>query len=44
MPPIVTGGIIAAQHELDPPLAAAMVGVGLVVSAASLAALLAWLA
>jgi predicted permease len=44
MPPMVTGGIIAAQHELDPPLAAAMVGVGLVVSAASLAALLAWLA
>lgn len=41
MPPMVTGGIIASQHELDPPLAAAMVGLGLVVSALTLTALIA---
>lgn len=43
MPPMVTGGILAAQHDLDPPLAAAMVGVGLPLSAISVAALIAWL-
>ena len=43
MPPMVTGGILAAQHDLDPPLAAAMVGVGLPVSAATLAAIIALL-
>ncbi|MBX5484790.1 MAG: AEC family transporter [Myxococcaceae bacterium] len=37
MPPMVTGGILASQSELDPPLAAAMVGVGLPLSAATLA-------
>ncbi len=42
MPPMVTGGILAAQHDLDPPLAAAMVGVGLPVSVATLAAVIAW--
>lgn len=37
MPPMVTGGILAAQHELNPPLAAAMVGVGIPLSALTLA-------
>ncbi len=40
MPPMVTGSILAAQHDLDPPLAAAMVGVGIPVSAATLAAVI----
>jgi predicted permease len=44
MPPMVTGGILAAQHELDPPLAAAMVGVGLPVSVLTLSAVLALVA
>jgi predicted permease len=41
MAPMVTGGIIAADHDLDPPLAAAMVGVGIPLSAATLGILLA---
>ena len=38
MPPMVTGGILASQNDLDPPLAAAMVGVGIPLSAATIAA------
>lgn len=41
MAPMVTGGIIASQYDLDPPLAAAMLGVGIPLSAATLGALLA---
>jgi predicted permease len=41
MAPMVTGGIIASQYDLDPPLAAAMLGVGIPLSAASIGALLA---
>lgn len=36
MGPMVTGGILAAQNDLDPPLAAAMVGLGTPVSALTL--------
>ena len=43
MPPMVTGGILAAQYDLDPPLAAAMVGLGIPVSAGTLAAVIAYL-
>lgn len=32
MPPMITAGIIAAEHDLDPPLANLMVAVGLLVS------------
>ncbi len=32
MPPMITGAIVAAEHELDPPLVAAMVGVGILFS------------
>jgi predicted permease len=32
MPPMITAGIIAAEHDLDPPLANLMVAVGLVLS------------
>ena len=32
MAPMVTAGILAADHGLEPPLAAALVGVGLVLS------------
>lgn len=32
MPPMITASIIASEHELDPPLAALMVAVGLLVS------------
>lgn len=35
MAPMVTAGILAAEHDLDAELAALMVGVGLVASAAS---------
>lgn len=37
MPPMVTGGILASQYQLDPPLAAAMVGLGIPVAAGTLA-------
>ncbi|MDQ3263996.1 MAG: AEC family transporter [Myxococcota bacterium] len=37
MPPMVTGGILAAEYDLDPPLAAAMLGVGIPLSALTLA-------
>ena len=41
MAPMVTGGIIASQYDLDPPLAAAMVGLGLPLSAVTLAGVIA---
>ncbi len=41
MAPMVTGGIIASQYDLDPPLAAAMVGLGIPLSAATIATLVA---
>jgi hypothetical protein len=37
MPTMITGGIIAAEHQLDPPLANLMVSLGLLVSFATLA-------
>lgn len=43
MPPMVTGGILAQEYELDPPLAAAMLGIGIPLSAATLAVAIAWL-
>jgi predicted permease len=43
MPPMVTGGILATEYDCDPPLAAAMVGIGLPVSAVTLAIALALL-
>jgi predicted permease len=36
MPPMITSAIVAAEHDLDPPLANLMVGVGLLVSFATL--------
>lgn len=36
MPPMITGAIVAMDHELDPPLAAAMLGVGIPLSFATL--------
>lgn len=41
MPPMVTGGILATQHDLNPRLAAAMVGLGIPLSAVTLAVTLA---
>jgi predicted permease len=38
MPPMITAAIIAAEHDLDPPLATLMVAVGLVVSFGTLSA------
>jgi hypothetical protein len=32
MPPMITAAIIAAEHDLDPPLANLMVAVGLILS------------
>jgi len=29
MPPMITGGIVAMEHDLDPPLAALMLGIGI---------------
>lgn len=37
MPPMITAAIIAAEHELDPPLATLMITVGLLFSFATLA-------
>lgn len=37
MPPMITGGIIAAEHHLDPSLANLMVSLGMLVSFATLA-------
>ncbi len=36
MPPMITSAILAAEHDLDPPLATLMVAVGLVISFATL--------
>ena len=36
MPPMITAAIVAAEHDLDPPLANAMVAAGLLVSFATL--------
>jgi malate permease and related proteins len=43
MAPMVTGGIIAAKYDLDPPLAASMVGVGIPLSLLTVPLLLALL-
>jgi predicted permease len=32
MPPMITAAIVATEHDLDPPLANAMVAVGLLLS------------
>jgi len=32
MPPMITAGIIAAEHDIDPPLAGLMVAFGVVFS------------
>jgi predicted permease len=32
MPPMITAAIVAAEHDLDPPLVNLMVAVGLIVS------------
>jgi predicted permease len=42
MPPMVTAGIIAVEHDLDPPLASLLIGVGIPLSLATLP-LWAWL-
>jgi malate permease and related proteins len=36
MPPMVTAGIIALEHDLDPPLAALFLGIGIPISLATL--------